>query len=51
MLRDHRRLVVTFADKAGVRDHVVTLGHADLLPRAHAVLDRQPFTPVHVPTP
>jgi hypothetical protein len=40
MLRDHRRLVVTFADKAGVRDHVSTLGHADLLPRAHAVLDR-----------
>jgi len=39
MLRDHRQLIVTFADKAAVRDHVAALGHADLLPRAHAVLD------------
>jgi hypothetical protein len=39
MLRDHRPLVVTFADKAAVRDHVVARGHADLLPLAHAVLD------------
>jgi hypothetical protein len=39
MLRDHRRLVVTFADKAAVRDHVAAQGHADLLPKAHAVLD------------
>jgi hypothetical protein len=40
MLRDHRQLVVTFADKAAVRDHVAARGHADLLPLAYAVLDR-----------
>jgi hypothetical protein len=39
MLRDHRALVVTFADKAAVRDHVSAHGFAHLLPRAFAVLD------------
>ncbi|GAA2170985.1 hypothetical protein GCM10009846_03240 [Agrococcus versicolor] len=39
MLRDHRELLVTFADKAAVRGHVVLhdLGH--LLPQAYGVLD------------
>jgi hypothetical protein len=39
MLRDHRPLVVTFADKAGVRDHVAEQGFADLLPEAYAIVD------------
>lgn len=37
MLRDHRRLVVTFADKAAVRDYVIQRGYATLLPRAFAI--------------
>lgn len=38
MLRDHRPLLVTFADKAAVRDHVASLGGEAYLPRAYAVL-------------
>lgn len=39
MLRDHRPLVVTFADKGAVRDHVAAQGYVDLLPHAYAVVD------------
>lgn len=39
MLRDHRQLVVTFADKGAVRDHVTAQGYGDLLPHAYAVVD------------
>jgi hypothetical protein len=39
MMRDHRPLLVTFADKAAVRDHVSARGHGDLLPVAYAILD------------
>lgn len=38
MLRDHRPLLVTFADKAAVRDHVATAIGAAYLPIAYAVL-------------
>jgi hypothetical protein len=38
MLRDHRPLLVTFADKAAVRDYVTALGGARYLPRAYAIL-------------
>lgn len=39
MLRDHRALVVTFADKAAVRDYVATMIGTQYLPRAYAILD------------
>lgn len=39
MLRDRRPLLVTFADKAAVRDHVASIVGAAYLPRAHAILD------------
>ena len=39
MLRDHRPLVVTFSDKAAVREHVATVLGQHVLPRVHAVLD------------
>ena len=39
MLRDHRELVVTFADKAAVRDHVAAVIGPRYLPRAYAILD------------
>ncbi len=39
MLRDHRPLIVTFADKAAVRDHVAERVGAHVLPEAYAVLD------------
>lgn len=39
MLRDHRRLLVTFADKAAVRDHVAALVGEQYLPRAFGILD------------
>jgi hypothetical protein len=39
MLRDHRPLVVTFADKAAVREHVTDAVGATYLPRAYAILD------------
>ena len=39
MLRDHRTLVVTFADKAAVRDYVAGVIGPEFLPHAHAILD------------
>ncbi|MCT7661356.1 ATP-grasp fold amidoligase family protein [Mycobacterium deserti] len=39
MLRDHRPLVVTFADKAAVRDYVANMIGAQYLPWAHAIVD------------
>lgn len=39
MLRDHRRLVVTFADKAAVRDYVARVIGAQYLPHAYAIVD------------
>lgn len=39
MLRDHRELVVTFADKAAVRDHVAAVVGERYLPRAYAIVD------------
>ena len=39
MLRDHRTLVVTFADKAAVRDHVRSVVGESYLPKAYAIFD------------
>jgi hypothetical protein len=39
MLRDHRPLLVTFADKAAVRDYVRELVGEEYLPRAYAIVD------------
>lgn len=39
MLRDHRRLMVTFADKVAVRDHVAALAGPDVLPKLLHVID------------
>ena len=39
MLRDHRALVVTFADKAAVRDYVTEVVGQQYLPRAYAIVD------------
>lgn len=39
MLRDHRALVVAFADKAAVRDHVGAVVGAQYLPQAFAIVD------------
>lgn len=39
MLRDHRELVVTFADKAAVRDYVAAAVGEQFLPRAYAIVD------------
>ena len=39
MLRDHRELIVTFADKLAVRDHVASLVGPDVLPRLLHVVD------------
>src|ERR1700712_1436534 len=39
MLRDHRPLVVTFADKAAVRNYVADMVGATYLPRAYAIVD------------
>ena len=39
MLRDHRALMVTFADKVAVRDHVAALGGPHLLPELLLVVD------------
>jgi hypothetical protein len=39
MLRDHRALMVTFADKVAVRDHVASVVGAHVLPRVLHVLD------------
>ena len=38
MLRDHRTLVVTFADKAAVRDYVARVVGEQYLPRAYAIV-------------
>jgi hypothetical protein len=38
MLRDHRPLLVTFADKAAVRDHVTSLVGAQYLPAVHGIV-------------
>ena len=39
MLRDHRALVVTFADKAAVRGYVAGVVGEQYLPRAYAIVD------------
>jgi hypothetical protein len=39
MLRDHRPLVVTFADKAAVREHVAAVVGEAYLPALHLLLD------------
>jgi TupA-like ATPgrasp len=39
MLRDHRELVVTFADKAAVRDYVAAVVGERYLPRVYAIVD------------
>ena len=39
MLRDHRALVVTFADKAAVRGYVAAVVGERYLPRVYAILD------------
>ncbi|MCZ0731589.1 ATP-grasp fold amidoligase family protein [Mycolicibacterium iranicum] len=39
MLRDHRALVVTFADKVAVREYVAEVVGAQYLPHLHAILD------------
>jgi len=39
MLRDHRQLLVTFADKAAVRDYVASVVGEAYLPHAYAILD------------
>jgi hypothetical protein len=39
MLRDRRDLVVTFADKAAVRDYVAAVVGESYLPRAYAIID------------
>ena len=39
MLRDHRRLLVTFADKAAVRTHVAAAVGEQYLPVAYAIVD------------
>lgn len=39
MLRDHRQLVVTFADKAAVREYVAARVGAQYLPRAVAIVE------------
>jgi hypothetical protein len=50
MLRDHRTLVVTFADKAAVRDYVAEVVGQQYLPRAYAIVD-DPETLVDVTLP
>jgi teichuronopeptide biosynthesis TupA-like protein len=39
LLRDHRALVVTFADKAAVRDYVAKVVGEQYLPHAYAIVD------------
>ncbi|WP_258039077.1 ATP-grasp fold amidoligase family protein [Microbacterium sp. Ru50] len=39
MLRDRRSLIVTFADKAAVRDHVAAVIGEQYLPRAYAIVE------------
>ncbi|WP_304105981.1 ATP-grasp fold amidoligase family protein [Mycolicibacterium bacteremicum] len=50
MLRDHRQLVVTFADKAAVRDYVATVVGEHYLPRLYALtLDPADLLQVRLP--
>lgn len=50
MLRDHRHLLVTFADKVAVRDHVRRLIGSHHLPRAIAVIEHaEQLVGVHLP--
>jgi hypothetical protein len=50
MLRDRRDLVVTFADKAAVRDHVAVVIGESYLPRVYAILDSpRSFSSVDLP--
>ncbi|WP_307789427.1 ATP-grasp fold amidoligase family protein [Mycolicibacterium baixiangningiae] len=50
MLRDHRPLVVTFADKAAVRDYVATVVGGQYLPHEYAVAgDPQALYDVSLP--
>jgi hypothetical protein len=57
MLRDHRDLVVTYADKAAVRDHVAATVGEQYLPRLLHLLDdpselaRVPLPPAYVVKP
>lgn len=39
MLRDHRPLLVTFADKAAVRDYVARVVGSEFLPQTFAIID------------
>lgn len=39
MLRDHRQLLVTFADKAAVRDYVTSMLGDGFLPKTYGILD------------
>jgi hypothetical protein len=50
MLRDHRELMVTFADKAAVRDHVASVAGAHVLPRLLHLVD-DPMTLVDATLP
>jgi hypothetical protein len=50
MLRDHRALMVTFADKVAVRDHVAAIAGDGVLPRVLHVLD-DPAELAHVRLP
>jgi hypothetical protein len=50
MLRDHRALVVTFADKAAVRDYVAEAVGDHYLPRTYAIVDEpDDLRDVHLP--
>ncbi len=50
MLRDHRALVVTFADKAAVRDYVAAAIGSRYLPHAYAIVDDpEALHEVHLP--
>jgi hypothetical protein len=51
MLRDHRRLVVTFADKAAVRDYVANVVGGQYLPEVFALVDDpSALHAVHLPS-
>jgi hypothetical protein len=50
MLRDHRPLVVTFADKVAVRDYVAATVGRQYLPHALAIVD-DPSDLLHLPLP
>jgi hypothetical protein len=51
MLRDHRMLLVTFADKAAVRDYVASHVGAEYLPRAFGIVsDPEQLRELELPT-